>query len=416
MPGYTYHYAPLEQIRGTGTDPRSDLYALAVTIYRLVTGSLPPDALMRATATLQGEQDPLRPANELNDRVPEAVAAVLTRALSQLPAERPATAAAMRLALQLASPARLLPDHRPATLAHSINGSRMQIDSPLEEPEHEAREIDGDPTTAVSELTNAGQVVLPPPAIGPDDQTAAGHSFRFGSGVAWRAGVVLGLLLLATVVLGYRRFTRQSGQSGLGAAIMRREASAPAPAAFKEVMRYHLQVISDTGGKKRVAGTELALDGRLLKFHFTSSRPGYLYLVGPGEQAARTAFLTAQPNPAWGVKSNLLAAATDYRFPSLGDTWIEVAAGATRRTYLVLFAPEPLAQPDFLAGAARHDLTPAEESDLAELQKRFGQEVRIETRNDQSIVTVPAERASGAPLLFEINLRRKTDQERGNKQ
>ena len=38
LPGFTYHYAPLEQILGTGTDPRSDLYALAATIYRLITG------------------------------------------------------------------------------------------------------------------------------------------------------------------------------------------------------------------------------------------------------------------------------------------------------------------------------------------------------------------------------------------
>src|SRR6266850_70663 len=31
--GYTPNYAPLEQIQGLGTDPRSDLYALAATLY-----------------------------------------------------------------------------------------------------------------------------------------------------------------------------------------------------------------------------------------------------------------------------------------------------------------------------------------------------------------------------------------------
>ena len=83
LPGFTYHYAPLEQILGTGTDPRSDLYALAATIYRLITGRIPSDALTRAAAAQERQPDPLRPANKLN--ASEAVAAVLTRALAQLP-------------------------------------------------------------------------------------------------------------------------------------------------------------------------------------------------------------------------------------------------------------------------------------------------------------------------------------------
>ena len=33
--GYSRNYASLEQIQGTGTDPRSDLYALAATLYHL---------------------------------------------------------------------------------------------------------------------------------------------------------------------------------------------------------------------------------------------------------------------------------------------------------------------------------------------------------------------------------------------
>src|SRR6266704_1481569 len=36
--GYTPHYAPLEQIRGAGTDPRSDLYSCAATLWTLLTG------------------------------------------------------------------------------------------------------------------------------------------------------------------------------------------------------------------------------------------------------------------------------------------------------------------------------------------------------------------------------------------
>jgi serine/threonine protein kinase len=79
--GYSRSYAPLEQIQGTGTDPRSDLYSLAATLYHLMTGITPPDALTRASAVLNGQPDPLKPANEANNHVPPTVARVLTDAM-----------------------------------------------------------------------------------------------------------------------------------------------------------------------------------------------------------------------------------------------------------------------------------------------------------------------------------------------
>src|SRR5882724_6240651 len=81
--GYTPNYAPLEQIHGTGTDARSDIYSLGATLYALITATTPPDALSRATALIGEQPDPLRPANELNPGVPAAVADVLMRAMTQ---------------------------------------------------------------------------------------------------------------------------------------------------------------------------------------------------------------------------------------------------------------------------------------------------------------------------------------------
>ncbi len=98
--GYTPHYAPLEQMQGAGTDPRSDLYSLAATIYHLMTGYTPHDALARAAAVVNGEPDPLVPANEVSPQVPPAVAAILTQAMALKRDKRPATAADMRLAFQ----------------------------------------------------------------------------------------------------------------------------------------------------------------------------------------------------------------------------------------------------------------------------------------------------------------------------
>src|SRR2546421_1632600 len=98
--GYTPAYAPLEQIQGAGTDARSDLYSLASTLYHLLTGATPPNALARADAVLNGEPDPLRPADELNAQVSTDVSAVLRQAMALRRDQRLSSAAAMRRALR----------------------------------------------------------------------------------------------------------------------------------------------------------------------------------------------------------------------------------------------------------------------------------------------------------------------------
>jgi serine/threonine protein kinase len=79
--GYTPHYAPMEQIRGTGTNPRSDIYALSATLYQLLTNIVPFDALTRADALLNGMPDPVKPINELNLEVPKAVSDVILKGM-----------------------------------------------------------------------------------------------------------------------------------------------------------------------------------------------------------------------------------------------------------------------------------------------------------------------------------------------
>lgn len=97
--GYTPNYAPLEQIQGLGTDSRSDLYSLGATLYHLMTGVKPPDALTRAAALVNGQPDPLTPASEANQAVAPDVDTVLAMAMAQGREQRYATAADMRKAL-----------------------------------------------------------------------------------------------------------------------------------------------------------------------------------------------------------------------------------------------------------------------------------------------------------------------------
>jgi serine/threonine protein kinase len=98
--GYTPRYAPLEQIQDMGTSPQSDIYALGATLYHLLTGVKPPDALTRATALVSARPNPLKPADEIVGAVGAELAAILTRAMAQNPDDRYASAAEFREALR----------------------------------------------------------------------------------------------------------------------------------------------------------------------------------------------------------------------------------------------------------------------------------------------------------------------------
>lgn len=98
----TLEYIAPEVVRGVAADARSDLYALGCVLYEMVTGELPFPGrsdfeLMRAHA----EQVPPSPRERIGE-LPEALEAVILRALAKQPAARHADAATFREALQAA--------------------------------------------------------------------------------------------------------------------------------------------------------------------------------------------------------------------------------------------------------------------------------------------------------------------------
>ncbi|HYY97785.1 MAG TPA: ankyrin repeat domain-containing protein, partial [Pyrinomonadaceae bacterium] len=102
--GYSPAYSPLEQMQGSGTDERSDLYSLGATLYHLLTGVRPPDALARAAAVLNGQPDPLRPPHLISQGVGTNVSAALMRAMALDIDSRPRTASEMRARLHDTAP------------------------------------------------------------------------------------------------------------------------------------------------------------------------------------------------------------------------------------------------------------------------------------------------------------------------
>jgi tetratricopeptide (TPR) repeat protein len=85
-------YMPPEHLMGDPVDARGDLYSLGVMLYELLTGRRPfrgPDAMKLTMAILT---EPTPKASESNPAVPEALDAVVFRAMSRLPQERYASA------------------------------------------------------------------------------------------------------------------------------------------------------------------------------------------------------------------------------------------------------------------------------------------------------------------------------------
>ncbi|MBX7221543.1 MAG: protein kinase [Blastocatellia bacterium] len=150
--GYTPNYAPPEQMQAAGTDARSDLYALAATLFHLATGKKPVDALTRAMNLISGGTDPMQPANQLNPQVPAEIAAVFHKSLALPREQRHASATEMRQALHSAGrSARISASpNEPVPVLSSESATVIQTPPGPSIPETQAlRPSDGFPTLLV---------------------------------------------------------------------------------------------------------------------------------------------------------------------------------------------------------------------------------------------------------------------------
>lgn len=87
-------YSPPEQYGTTPTDPRSDIYSLGATLYAALSGTIPEDALARATGKAK-----LTSLKILNPRINRKLAAVIEQALELEPENRFESAEEMKKAL-----------------------------------------------------------------------------------------------------------------------------------------------------------------------------------------------------------------------------------------------------------------------------------------------------------------------------
>lgn len=81
-------YMSPEQGKGEQIDPRSDQYSLGVILHQMTTGQLPFDADTPMGLVMMHVNSPLPPPRQISPNIPEAVEAVLIKALAKDPAHR----------------------------------------------------------------------------------------------------------------------------------------------------------------------------------------------------------------------------------------------------------------------------------------------------------------------------------------
>jgi serine/threonine protein kinase len=94
--------ARIQAVMQQNADARSDLYALGATVYHLLTGFLPLDALKRTIEVWSDKPDPLDQPTKLNSHIPPEISNVLLKAMELDYNRRYASAIEMQQALHQA--------------------------------------------------------------------------------------------------------------------------------------------------------------------------------------------------------------------------------------------------------------------------------------------------------------------------
>jgi len=114
------NYMSPEQVRGEAVDPRSDLYAMGVSLYEMVTGQLPFRGNSNYSVMAAHLQDAPAPPISLSPNLPGGLNEIILMAMAKKPQDRFQSAEAFRNALKSVMPGVEVPVTRPAAQVASV--------------------------------------------------------------------------------------------------------------------------------------------------------------------------------------------------------------------------------------------------------------------------------------------------------
>lgn len=211
----TAAYMAPEQASGQGVAPATDLYAVAVMLYEMLTGRLPFVGDNPVQVMYRHVNDVPQPPRMFNRQIPVTLEALILKSLAKEPGDRYPTARSMRDALISPGPARPVrqpvadPDQVTAVAA-AVAGADTDVESTARRRAvagaaaagavaagaGAARVANGVPTRAT------GTFRVPPPPVAPPPSAWTAEDEPDGRRSGWLVGVVLVLLLAAVLLVG----------------------------------------------------------------------------------------------------------------------------------------------------------------------------------------------------------------------
>jgi tRNA A-37 threonylcarbamoyl transferase component Bud32 len=212
----TLRYVAPEQIRGEEVDRRTDLYALGVVLYQMLTGRVPFEGPTDFAILKAQIEDPPAPPRSLVPEIPEGLERIVLKALEKSPDARFQTAGELRAAL--------------AGLGSLPLGKRDEdLPTLVLPPRPAAARVPASPETI--ETDRPRLPATPPPAVvapAVAAPAAPGTSYRPVGRKGWKLPAIAAGLVLAAVAAAL--LVGEHRESGL-ADIPSQRVAAPAPAA-----------------------------------------------------------------------------------------------------------------------------------------------------------------------------------------
>jgi len=310
------------------------------------------------------------------------------------------------ITMEGASPTAVQADRPAATNAATVFEPAGPPPAPKPQPSTPA------PTIAESApMPSVATVPQMPKATGEIPQVAPATASKSKAGLLI-AAVVFVVLLVGGGVAGFLIWNKSrsntvatTGPTSNATSNANLTAAAP-----RELTAYWFEVAPSTdGGKSTRVGLAPIASGQALKFHFTFTEDGYLYIFGPGANNQPTAFLTTNPSPDSGVTSNKVVAGRDFSFPKGEGNDLTLDEKPGTDNFTVIFSKTLLTAPEFLtARVTGKPLPAAQQADLKAFAAKY-QEKAL-TEHDDSTTGAPAVRVkvppdqTGNPVVFAIRI------------